>query len=118
MEKTRTIKEAAEDYVPQTIRNISELDKVSVSMILKTGNGKKVNDEGKEEEYTYQYFEQEDEKYRMPDSAIKQLKAQLEENPKMEYFKVKKEGSDLQTRYTVVPIMQGDSPKVESTQQV
>lgn len=116
MEKTKTIKQAAEEYEPQVTKNISELDRVGVALLLKMDTGKKINDKGEEETYTYQYFEQDGEKWRMPNSVIKQLKDHIETNPNMEYFKVKKEGAGLQTKYTVVPIM--DSPKVESTQQV
>lgn len=118
MENTRSIKQAAEEYVPQKTKNVAELDSVDVNTPLKIFSGQKTNDKGEEEDYEYHYIEVEGIKYRFPDSAIEQLQIQLETNPEMKRFKVNRAGTGrYDTVYTVVPIM-GDSPKVESTQQV
>jgi len=45
------------------------------------------------------------ENYRVPISVIQQLKIILEDNPAVKKFKVKKSGSDLDTKYQVIPIL-------------
>jgi hypothetical protein len=45
------------------------------------------------------------EKYRVPNSVLKQLKVLLEDNPDLKKFKVKKSGVGLNTDYTVIPIL-------------
>ena len=45
------------------------------------------------------------ERYRIPVSVISQLKAQLEANPKLQKFRVKKSGEGLGTVYTVIPLI-------------
>jgi hypothetical protein len=44
------------------------------------------------------------EEYRVPDSVLKALKDNLEVNPKLGWFKVKKTGEGLKTNYTVIPL--------------
>ena len=44
------------------------------------------------------------EDYRVPDSVLKTLKVLLEDNPELEFFKVKSEGEGFHKKYTVIPI--------------
>lgn len=96
-----TIKEAAEAYVPKQTLNIADLEMVPGELDIKNGSG--VNSDGKE--FTYDYIEQDGKEYRVPSTVLAQLQVQLKENPKITKFKVNKEGSGLNTKYTVVPIL-------------
>lgn len=95
-----TLSEEALTYVPPTTKNISELKEVKVDMdvLEKTGT----NADG--EEFKYKYVEVDGEEYRVPNSVLKQIKAQLEENAKLERFKVKRDGEGKKTVYTVIPL--------------
>lgn len=95
-----TLKESAMVFVPQQTKNIAELNEVPLDIVLFDGEG--TDDNGKT--FTYKYAELNGEKYRVPGSVIGQLKTQLEANPNLSKCKVKKEGSGLNTRYTVIPL--------------
>ena len=88
-------------YEPSTARNISELDRIDLSLDVQTFDG--ANDEGKA--FTYKYVEVAGQRYRMPVSVLKQLKVHLEVNPKLVAFRVKKSGEGLATEYTVIPLL-------------
>lgn len=96
-----TIKEQATAYEPpQTTKNIADLHQVHVSIDLQTETG--TDKEGKQ--FSYFYIEQENEKYRVPPSVLKQLKVQIENNPNLATFKVVKKGAGMETEYTVIPL--------------
>ena len=95
------LKETASAYIaPQTL-NIADLDVVLVSSDVQTQTG--TNKDG--EDFEYNYIEVEDKNYRVPNSVLTKLKTILEEQPNLTKFKVKKSGTGLQTRYTVIPIV-------------
>lgn len=94
------IKEQAQAYEPKTTKNISELEMCRVDAEVK----ERIVHEGEEDEFKYKYIEIDGEEYRVPDSVLKQLKAQLEENEDLMFFKVKKDGSGINTNYTVIPL--------------
>ena len=93
------LSEEALTYVPQTTKNITELETVSVDAEVK----ERTVGEG-ENSFTYKYIEVEGEEYRVGASVLKQLKAHLEANPKITKVKVTKEGIGLNTTYTVIPL--------------
>ena len=95
-----TIKEAALAFVPQQTKNITELDKVSVQIVVQ----RKTVAEGTEKEFSYNYTLVDGEEYRVPVSVLKQLKSHLEEKPNITHFKVKASGSGKNTEYTVIPL--------------
>ena len=95
-----TIKEEAKNYVAPETKNIAELEKVSVDLELKT----KVVHEGEADSFSYRYTEINDEEYRVPVVVIKQLKAQIEANKDLKFFRVAKTGAGLKTEYTVIPV--------------
>lgn len=99
-DKMATLKETAKAYQPQQTKNIAELDEVPLDIVLYNGEG--TDDNGKI--FTYKYAELNGEKYRVAGSVIGQLKTQLEANPNLTKCKVKKDGSGLNTRYTVIPL--------------
>ena len=97
-----TIGEEAQKFEPKaSIKNIADLPEVSTEFELRTEKGK--NSETNEE-FEYKFIEVNAEKYRVPNRVIGDLKAILEENPNLKKFKVKKAGTGLDTRYTVIPL--------------
>lgn len=95
------LKDTAQAYEPPQTLNIADLEVVSVEFDVKTETGKNKDDE----EFTYNYIEVEGSKYRVPNSVLTELKTIIEEQPNLKKFRVKKTGSGLQTRYTVIPLV-------------
>lgn len=93
------LSEEALTYTAPTTKNISELETVDVNADVK----ERTAGEG-ENAFTYKYIEVEGEEYRVPASVLKQLKAQLEANPKITKIRVTKEGTGMKTVYTVIPL--------------
>ncbi len=95
-----TIGEEAKAYEPQRMKNIADLEAVSVKQELKTEQRK---DKAKEP-YTVSFFVLNDDEYRVPNSVLEQLQTMLQEKPEMTTFKVLKKGEGLNTTYQVVPL--------------
>lgn len=95
-----SIREAARAYVPKQTKNIAELPVIQVDWPMKIG----VANEGKDNEFRYNYIEVNGEEYRVPDKVIKDVKAILEKKPTLQTFSVTKDGSGLKTTYTVIPL--------------
>lgn len=96
-----SLKESAIAYeAPAKTKNIVELPKVSTDWVVETKEAK--NRDG--ETFTIQYVTVAGEQYRVPPSVLGTLKLLLEDNPNLEYFKVKATGQGLDTRYTVIPL--------------
>lgn len=102
-----TLRETAQAYMPQQTRNIAELDHFSA--FLQTTQETHIDKDGKE--FTVNVVEVDGEKYRVPDSVLKGIKAILEKLPKTEFFTVLKSGSGLATSYQVLPYQKDE--KVE-----
>ena len=94
------LKDMAKNYESPETKNIAELDEVSTDLEVEV---KTVN-EGTPEEFSVNETIIEDVAYRVPNSVLKQLKAILEDNPKLTKFKVKKTGEGLKTSYQVIPL--------------
>ncbi len=96
-----TLKEQAEQYVPKTIKNISELSEVSVDVqVMDDGEGL-----GNEGPYTYSYVEINGERYKVPATVLQALKEILEAKPNLKKFRVSRTGTTRQdTRYTVIQL--------------
>lgn len=90
-----TLKEAANEFESKRLLNIADLKSVSTLLELKKEN---------DAEYPYYYIEIDEERYKVPPIVIGNLKAILEENPKLLTFKVKKSGEGKNTRYAVIPL--------------
>jgi len=95
-----TVKEKAESYESPKTKNIADLELVSVDENIQ----ERVYKEGEEDEFTLNVMVIDGEDYRVPDSVLKDLKALVEDNPKLTHFKVLKSGSRMKTSYTVVPL--------------
>lgn len=97
--KMATILQSAKDFVPKSVKNIADLQTVSVDIELHRESA--TDTEGKE--FSYNFIEVGKEKYRIPDKVLNDLKAILEKKPNMKTFSVTKKGSGLSTQYTVIP---------------
>ena len=96
-----TLKQTAKDFEPAHTFNIADLEVVNaeLDMMYETG----VDKDGKE--FSYGYIEVDKKQYRVPTSVIAQLNVILEDNPKLQKFRVKKTGEGMNTRYTVIPLI-------------
>ena len=96
-----TIKETAMAYEPPQTLNISELDKFSVDIEVTKETGK--NKEG--EEFSYFVAEIDGKKYRVPNSVLGGIKAILSKFPYTKEVSVLKDGSGMNTKYQVIPLV-------------
>lgn len=95
-----SIKEEAKNYISKQVKNVADLKSVPVDLALFKGKGKDNNNV----EFTYNYIEVDGEEYRLPDKVLKDLKAILDKKPSLKNFSVTKQGSGLNTNYTVIPL--------------
>jgi len=100
-----TLKEAAQQYEPPQTLNIAELDKIPIDIELKDGSGTKTDGET----FTYKYATVEGKDYRVAGSIIGGIKALLQKMPKLTFVSVVKQGSGMNTRYTVVPFVEEET---------
>lgn len=95
-----SIKEFAQAYEPQQMKNIADLESVDTSVEIRTEKRKNRDDE----EYSVSFIVIDNEEYRVVSSVIEQLKGILESNPALSKFKVKKTGQGMATKYQVIPL--------------
>lgn len=95
-----SIKEEASNYEAQRARNIAELDKVSTKLDVY----EKTFKENTPDEFKIKLIQVNGIEYRVPVTVLASLKDILSIKPDLEFFKVTKTGSDLQTKYTVIPL--------------
>ena len=96
----KTLKSEAIAYESRSVGNIADLPKVSTELVIEEREG--TNEEGKT--FSYKVIIIDGQEYRVPVSVLKSLKAILQDNPNLKYFKVKKTGSGMNTEYIVIPI--------------
>lgn len=96
----QTIKDMAKNYQPKTAKNITELKSIDVSLVMQTEEG--IDSENTK--YSFNFIEINGEKFRVPDSVLKDLKAILEKKPNLKTFAVTKTGEGRQTKYTTIPL--------------
>jgi len=100
-----SLKEEAQAYEPKLTKNIADLPEVSVNIELEDDEFETTdNRTGKPKTVKQKVTIINDERYRVPNSVIAQLKVLLEDNPNLQKFKVKQTGQGLNTDYTVIPI--------------
>jgi len=94
--------EEAKSY-DSSLKTIADLGDLQVeelkSLELQHGEGV---DPKTQKVYKYMFVVVEDEEYRVPKSVMKDLKEILEANPNLKKFRVKKSGSGMATKYTVI----------------
>ena len=104
--KMATLKEESMAYEPPTTLNIADLDKIPIDLELKDGEGK--DKEG--EVFKYKYAEIEGKQYRVAGSILGGIKAILKKVPNLQFVQVIKQGSGMNTRYTVIPYTAPTTP--------
>lgn len=92
--------EEAKAYIPPQTKNIADLKVVDVNLELEPREGKDENNKP----FKYKIIVVDGEEYRVPGSVLGSLKAILEKNPNLKQFSVSKQGSGMNTRYTVIPL--------------
>ena len=100
------ISEVAREYdsTQKTTHNIADLDKVSTDLEVIDDNYE-FEKNGETKQVRQKVIVVDGENYRVPISVIQQLKVILEDQPKLQNFKVKKSGSTKDdTRYQVIPL--------------
>ncbi len=95
-----TLKDYAKAYDPQGMKNIVDLEAVSVEQEIKEVVKKNKDNE----EYKVSVVVIEGEEYRVPNSVVEQLQTILVEKPDMKTFKVTKKGENMNTSYTVIQL--------------
>jgi len=95
-----TIKEFAQEYNPQQMENIADLEVVRTDAEIKEETRKNRDDE----EYHVSYIIKDGKEYRVPSSVIEQLKTIIEAKPDLASFKVSKTGQGMNTKYIVIPL--------------
>ena len=102
------LSEFAKEYEPPTTtKNISDLKEVSTDLDLVDDEFEVVDKKTGETKLIKQKIVIIDNlSYRVPNSVIAQLKVVLEDNPNLKKFKVRKSGTDLDTRYQLIPLME------------
>jgi len=94
------LKEEALKYEAPTTKNIADLKEVSVELELEDKSGKA--SDGKEFKYKVVIVDKEE--YRVPGSVLGNLRAILEKKPDLKKFAVSKQGTGMNTKYTVIPL--------------
>ena len=97
-----TLREEAQAYTPAQTLNIADLDKIPIDVELKDGKGKTSDGE----EFTYKYATINGQEYRVAGSIIGGIKALLGKIPTLKYVSVIKQGTGMNTKYQVVPLME------------
>ena len=95
--ENKTLKETATDYVPKRTLNITDLDKVDLSLPMENREG--MNKDGKE--FNYQVMLVNEQEYRVPATVLEEIKKILKLKPDAKFVKVKSTGSGLNTTYSV-----------------
>jgi len=99
-----SLKEEAKAYEQKQTKNIAELEVVSVDVNIEDDEFE-VEEDGKTKIVKQKVAIIDGETYRVPVSVLGQLKVQMEENPNLTKFKVKKSGEGMNTSYTVIPLI-------------
>jgi len=95
-----TLKEEAKAYTAPQTKNITELTKVSVDIVIEDREYPK--DDGTT--FSMKVITVDGEDYRVPVSVLKSLKEIVKEKPEVKFIKVNKSGEGLKTTYTVIPL--------------
>ena len=95
-----TLKEQAMAYVPQTTKNISELQSFPIG--VEAREEEHTDNEGKS--FKVNVVVVSGEKYRVPNSVLEGIKGILTKMPDIKFVSVLKQGTGMNTRYQVIPV--------------
>ena len=90
-----SLKNTALNYVPKQIKSVADLPTISAEWEVYQNN---------EAEFPYKYVEINGEEFKVPDSVLRDMQIMLQDNPEIKNFKVKKAGTGINTRYTVIAL--------------
>ena len=93
----QSLRQVSENYEPQTILNVAELDEVPLDVMINVE--KKTNEDG--EVYLQKFFIYNDKKYRVPNPVFEEIQKILKLRPDAKKVKVVKTGEGLKSRYKV-----------------
>ena len=97
--------EYAKEHVSNiATKNITDLPEVMVDVDIEDDSFEFTKD-GETKTVDQKIITVDEEKYRVPTSVINQLKEHLLDNPTLKKFKVRSSGSGMDTRYTLIPLM-------------
>ena len=102
-----TLGEYAKEHVSATAtKNIVELPEVMVDVELHDDSFEFIDKvTGETKTVKQKVIKIGEEKFRCPTSVTDQLKVHLLDNPNLKKFKVRSTGTGMDTRYTVIPLM-------------
>ena len=106
--KMASLKESAMAYEAPTTLNIADLDKIPIDLEVKDGEGK--DKDGEIFKYKYATIEGKD--YRIAGSVLGGIKAILKKVPDLKLVTVIKQGTGMNTRYTVIPYTPAATEKI------
>ena len=95
-----TLAEFAKTYETPKTKNIADLKEVDTQLQLSDRTGKDENGN----EFKFKVIVVNGEEFRVPGSVIGSLKAILEKKPTLKKFSVSKQGTGMNTKYTVIPL--------------
>lgn len=95
-----SLRESAKAFVPQTTKNIAELEAVSLDVPITEKSG--VSKDG--QPFSFHVATIAGEEYRVPSSVLNDIKAIMTAKPSLKTIKVIKKGQGMNTSYTVVPL--------------
>jgi len=95
-----TLKDEAEAYEAPQTKNITELDKVSVDVVVEDAEFNRSDGTT----FAIKTINVNGAFYRVPISVLKSLKEIVKEKPEVKFIKVNKSGEGLKTTYTVIPL--------------
>ena len=96
-----TIIESAKTYESKQTLNIADLSEVDVNLNLEDRSGKKINEKGEEETFSYQVAIIDGKEYRVPATVLEKLQEALKIKADIKKIKVNKSGSGFNTKYSI-----------------
>ena len=101
-----TLREEAQAYTPPQTLNIADLDKIPIDIELKNSEGTRTDGE----KFTYKFATVDGKDYRVAGSIIGGIKALLEKMPHLKFVGVIRQGTGMNTRYQVIPMIEPQQP--------
>ena len=95
-----TLKDEAQAYEPPQTKNITDLEKVPVDVVVEERDFTRQDGTS----FSMKVITVDGSDYRVPTSVLKSLKEIVKEKPEIKFIKVNKSGEGLKTTYTVIPL--------------
>ena len=105
--ENKTLKETAKEYVPKRTLNVTDLDKVDLSIPMEDRTGTDKDDK----EFKYKVIVVDEIDYRVAGTVIGEIQKILKLKPEAKFVKVTSTGSGLNTKYEVEYVEEEKSDK-------